>query len=84
VSAESACRAGQLTPQTDGSLLIGPDILDAIGEDLRRMVERARGEYALLATNGSPAAAVARARERQWRAVYPGLALLLDHQARTG
>jgi len=69
----------QLVPHAGGALLIRAELLDAIAEDLRRQVERARGEYALLATEPSPAAAVGKARERQWRAMYPALAQLLDH-----
>jgi hypothetical protein len=56
-----------------------PGLLDMVLADAIADRDRARGEYGLLAEPGTAAATVADAREKQWRAMKPGFALLIDY-----
>jgi hypothetical protein len=61
--------------------VIPAQLLDAVLADARCQLERARGEYALLAEPGFPASEIAAHAEQQWRAMNPGLSRLLDQHA---
>lgn len=55
------------------------DLVPAAIDDIRRQIERARGEAALLAAPGTPEARRGEQLEQAYRARNPGLAALHDH-----
>jgi hypothetical protein len=54
-------------------------LIDAARADALCDLDRAKTEYALLAPAGTTEAQIADARVRQWRAMRPGFAALIDY-----